>query len=73
MQEKSREVAVRRTAARRGYTAFKSRRRDPLATDYGMWTVTGPRSKRVSPPSGWTLQQVEQWLTSQGRDHDGTH
>lgn len=65
MQLKSREVAVRRIAARRGYTATKSRLRDPLAVGYATWTVTGPRNKRVSPPGGWTLEQVEQWLSSQ--------
>lgn len=66
MQQKSREVAVRRTASRRGYTASKSRLRDPLAVGYGRWTVTGPQSSSlVSPPGGWTLEQVEQWLAAQ--------
>jgi hypothetical protein len=64
MQQKSREIAVRRIAARRGYTAAKSRVRDPLAVGYGRWTVTGPRRSRVSPPGGWTLEQVEQWIAN---------
>ncbi len=70
MQEKSREIAVRRIASRRGFTASKSRLRDQLAVGFGRWTVTGPRGKHVSPPGGWTLEQVEQWLADQGKDHD---
>ena len=62
MQQKSREIAVRRTAARRGYTASKSRLRDPLAVGYARWTVTGSRGKRISPPGGWTLEEAQQWL-----------
>jgi hypothetical protein len=69
MQQKSREIAVRRIASRRGYTASKSRLRDPLAVGYGVWTVTGSRGRRVSPPGGWTLEQVEQWLADQEQQH----
>ncbi|WP_409485137.1 hypothetical protein [Arsenicicoccus dermatophilus] len=36
---KVRENRVRRIAARRGYVLSKSRRRDPEATDYSLWTV----------------------------------
>jgi len=73
MQQKSREVAVRRIAARRGYTAAKSRLRDPLAAGYARWTVTGPRPgrRRVSPTGGWTLEQAEQWLAGQEESTDG--
>jgi hypothetical protein len=38
--EKVRENRVRRVAERRGYTLSKSRRRDPLATDYGQWQLS---------------------------------
>ena len=38
--EKVRENRVRRVAARRGYELRKSRRRDPLAVDYGHWYLT---------------------------------
>ena len=62
MQERSRHVAVRRTARRRGYTASKSRLRDPLAIGYGRWTVTDRTGRRISPDDGWTLDQVEHWL-----------
>jgi hypothetical protein len=68
MQERSRHVAVRRIASRRGYTASRSRLRDPLAVGYGRWTVTGRASKRISPPGGWTLEQVEQWLIDQEQE-----
>lgn len=33
------ELRLRRTAQRRGLSLTKSRRRDPLAADYGMWTL----------------------------------
>jgi hypothetical protein len=72
MKEKSRQVTVRRIAKRRGYTASLSRLRDKLAVGYGMWTVTEDRlgHRRVSPPGGWTLDQVEQWLADMERKHD---
>ncbi len=38
--EKVRENRLRRVAERRGWELRKSRRRDPLAIDYGQWTVT---------------------------------
>jgi hypothetical protein len=62
MEPQSRYAAVRRIAKRRGYTASRSRLRDPLAVGYGRWTVTGRGGRRASPPGGWTLEQVEQWL-----------
>lgn len=33
------ELRLRRTAQRRGLSLTKSRRRDPEAADYGMWTL----------------------------------
>lgn len=38
--EKVRENRLRRVAERRGYELRKSRRRDPLALDYGEWYLT---------------------------------
>ena len=70
MQQKSREISVRRIASRRGYTASKSRLRDHLAIGYARWSVTDRKGRRVSPPDGWTLEQVEQWLERQEDDHD---
>ncbi len=67
-QEKVRENRLRRVAERRGFTMSKSRRRDPEALDFGMWTLT--RGK-ISGPSGTlpmqratfhTLDAVEAFL-----------
>jgi hypothetical protein len=66
MKRQSRDAQVRRVAKRRGYRASRSRVRDPLARDYARWTVTGPEGGRVSPKTGWTLEQVEAWLSKQG-------
>lgn len=33
------ELRLRRTAQRRGLSLTKSRRRDPEALDYGLWTL----------------------------------
>jgi hypothetical protein len=66
MKRQSRDAQVRRVAKRRGYRASRSRVRDPLASGYGRWTVTGPEGGRVSPKTGWTLEQVEAWLNRQG-------
>lgn len=38
--EKVRENRLREVAKRRGFTMSKSRRRDPLAVDFGQWTLT---------------------------------
>jgi hypothetical protein len=66
MKKTSRDAQVRRVAKRRGYTASLSRVRDPAAPGYGRWTVTGPEGGRVSPKTGWTLEQIEAWITRQG-------
>jgi hypothetical protein len=62
-KKESRIKTVRRTARRRGYTVSLSRTRDPLALSFGRWTVTGPEGGRISPERGWTLEQVEHWLS----------
>lgn len=69
---KSREVAARRTARRRGYDASKSRLRDPLAIGYARWTVTGPHGRHVSPPGGWTLDEIENWLAGMASQNGDT-
>ena len=55
------ENRVRRVAARRGYVAEKSRRRDPLATDYGHWTLTSASTGEVAITG--PIDQVESFLT----------
>ena len=59
---------MRRVARRRGYRVSLSRVRDPLATGYGRWTVTGPEGGRISPEGGWALEQVERWLGRMGKE-----
>jgi hypothetical protein len=66
VKRESRERAVRRIARRRGYTASLSRVRDQAAPGYDRWTVTGPQGGQISPERGWTLEQVEHWLTRIG-------
>jgi hypothetical protein len=62
--EKVRENRLRDTARRRGYQMSKSRLRDPLAVGYGRWHVTARDGQRISGEDGWTLDDVEAWLTS---------
>ena len=64
-KKESRIKTVRRVARRRGYRVSLSRVRDPLATGYQRWTVTGPGGGRISPEGGWALEQVERWLGRQ--------
>jgi hypothetical protein len=58
--EKIRENRLRRMAARQGYKILKSRRRDPLATDYDTYRLN--RGAVTTGPM--TLDQVETWLIS---------
>jgi hypothetical protein len=62
--EKVRENRLRDTARRRGYHMSKSRLRDPLAIGYGRWHVTDRDGQCISGEDGWTLDDVEAWLTS---------
>lgn len=45
--EKVRENRLRNTARRRGWELSKSRRRDPLATDFGVWSILDAKGKVV--------------------------
>lgn len=45
--EKVRENRLRRMAARRGYTLQKSRRRDPLALDFGGYMLIDAGTNRA--------------------------
>jgi hypothetical protein len=58
--EKVRENRLRRMADRQGYRLLKSRRRDPLATDFGTWQLA--RGAAVTRPM--TLDEVEERLSS---------
>jgi hypothetical protein len=67
--EKVRENRLRRAAARQGLTLNKSRRRDPRALDYGLYSLTD--NNNVLVVGGCPLDQIESWLTGEqkGADH----
>jgi hypothetical protein len=58
-----RENRLRRMAKRQGYKLHKSRRRDPLATDY----MTYRLSKGAAVTKPLTLDELEKRLTSPRR------
>lgn len=58
-----RENRLRRRAARQGYKLHKSRRRDPLATDY----MTYRLSKGAVLTKPLTLDELEKRLTTPRR------
>ncbi|MER7459209.1 hypothetical protein [Micromonospora sp. NPDC126480] len=61
--EKVRENRLRRMAQRQGLTLVKSRRRDPRATDYGMyWLADTHTSALETPEQGMTLDEIEAYL-----------
>ena len=59
--EKVRENKARRMAARQGMLLWKSRRRDPLALDYGRYSLVRVGGG-VEGEFG-SLDEVETWLT----------
>ena len=66
-EDKTRENRLRATAKRQGLELQKSRRRDPLALDYGRyWILKGNSVKGYSwhagGDNGMTIDQVEEWL-----------
>jgi hypothetical protein len=56
--EKVRENRLRRMAERQGLRLVKSRRRDPLAIDFGTYSIVG-----TGGVDGLDIEQVETWLT----------
>jgi len=58
---KVRENRARRMAERQGYVVQKSRRRDPLALDYGVYRLVNADGNYLVMEGD--LDQVEQWLT----------
>jgi hypothetical protein len=67
--EKVRENRLRRMAERRGLRLVKSRRRDPRAIDYGLYTLVSDRTnttvagtERTTGRPEFTLDDVEAWL-----------
>ena len=57
--EKVRENLLRRMANRQGYEFHKSRRRDPRATDYGMYTLVPAKGK---PREFDSIDALEEFL-----------
>lgn len=62
--EKVREDRVRRMLTRQGYTLSRSRRRDPLAYDYGHYTISQDGIVVFGATTGRTLDDAEQWARS---------
>ena len=62
---KVRENRVRRIASRQGLRRQKSRQRDPMALDYGKYSLLNGRPGHISVFIGQgDLDQVEDWLES---------
>src|SRR5438105_1269226 len=67
--DKVREARLRRMAKRQGLQLVRSRRRDPLAVDYGRYMIVDPDSNRsvageLGGAHAMTIDDVEEWLTS---------
>ena len=62
--EKVRENRLRRMAARQGFRLVKTRRLDPLATDYGTYHLVPAKGKPRGP---FHLDEVEKRLASPRR------
>jgi hypothetical protein len=61
--EKVYENRLRRMASRQGLQLVKSRRRDYLATDYGMWWIVDPNTNTiVTSEYGMSLEGVAAYL-----------
>lgn len=60
-EAKAQEARIRRKAARRGgWTLRRSRRRDRLARDFGMYWLI--REDGACARSGFDLDELEKWL-----------
>lgn len=62
--EKVHENRLRRMAARQGYRLVKTRRIDPLATDYGTYHLVHSSGAKRGP---FKLDEVEKRLTAPRR------
>jgi len=62
---KVRENRLRRAAGRQGLRIVKSRRRDPLALDYGRFWITGEHRVLLTPEHGVSLDDVEALLSGE--------
>lgn len=75
MTHKTYENRVRRMAERQGYLLSKSRRRDPLASGYGLYAILDGESGHPATPEhgsqrsihALTLEEAEKWLLDSNR------
>jgi hypothetical protein len=69
-EEKVRENRVRRMAERQSLRLQKSRRRDPMAPEYGRYWLSDPwRNLSIAGDQfGWTLDDVEEYLLDSDRE-----
>ena len=71
LEDKTYENLIRRATKRQGYTLVKSRRRDPLARDFGTYGVTDGTGSWVFADEetgyGKSLSDVAEWLTDRDR------
>jgi hypothetical protein len=74
--EKTRENRLRAAAQRQGYQVVKSRRRDSRATDYGAYMIVNSATNYIESGDlsygGLSLDEVENWLTSDRPDGQAT-
>ena len=65
--ERSIYIRLRRTLDRRGYKLKKSKRRDPLAKDYGRYWIEDSVGEIIAGgESGFTLEQAAAWVNNMG-------
>jgi hypothetical protein len=75
--EKVRENRLRRMADRQGLRLEKSRRRDPRAIDYGMYTLVDPHTNTIVAGTegtgrpNFSLDDVDNWLTNPIEEREG--
>lgn len=63
MSTKVRENTARDRLERQGFTLSKSRRRDPMALDYGQYRVLTPGGRVVAKLG--SLEEVEAWTAGE--------
>jgi hypothetical protein len=68
--DKVRDNRLRRMANRQGLKLERSRRRDLLATDYGLYTLTDQRLGLICAID-LTMDQAEEFLTSPREKNPG--
>lgn len=63
-EEKVLDTRLRHKARRLGLLLNKSRRRDPVMPDYGVYWIANAQGWLISPEQGTALEEVESWLDS---------